>query len=82
MMVCLQLFRWYQRRISVKCDIRDIAAVDYTVYLENIPVYFDALNNDYDDDLKYWIESEEKNKVEIVKVNLVYDLTPLFKLQS
>jgi hypothetical protein len=29
----------------------DISAQDYTVMVKNVPLYFDAINNDYDDDI-------------------------------
>ena len=39
------------------CDVADISATDYTVLVKNIPIEFDAVNNDYDDDLADFFET-------------------------
>ncbi len=49
--VLLQFFRRTQRILENKCDELDISANDYTVVVTGIPIYFDALNDDYDEDL-------------------------------
>ena len=38
-------------------DELDISPADYTILVKNIPLEYDALNNDYDDDLKYFFEN-------------------------
>lgn len=53
----LQIFRRDQRKLDEECDFSDISANDYTLLVENIPIEYDALNNDYDDDLKFFIET-------------------------
>jgi hypothetical protein len=47
-----QIFRWYLRKIDILSDELDVAANDYTFIVKNIPLEFQAKNNDYDDDLK------------------------------
>lgn len=41
-----------------ECDTLDISASDYTIMVKNIPTAFEALNNDYDDDLKDYFENK------------------------
>lgn len=57
----LQIFRKLQRELDNKCDTTDISANDYTVMLKNIPKSYDAINDDYDDDLKDYLQ---KNLIE------------------
>ena len=40
-----------------KCDVNDISAEDYTLLVLNIPQSFNAKNDDYDDDLKDFLEN-------------------------
>jgi hypothetical protein len=65
------------RNAEEVCDAIDISANDYTILLENIPNDIDALNDDYDDDIKYYFENIMKEDVEIqvVDINLCYDLS-------
>ena len=44
--------------MEIECDILDIAAADYTIFAENIPLEFDAINNDYDDDIKEYFSTK------------------------
>jgi hypothetical protein len=80
----LQLFRKRLRVADDLCDDIDIAANDYTVLLENIPVSIDALNDDYDDDLKHFFENilKEDFPIEVVDVNLCYNLSEVQVLQK
>ena len=66
------------------CDFFDISANDYTIFLENIPTSFDALNDDYDDDIKHFFENilKEDIKCEVVDVNLCYNLSPVEELKK
>ncbi len=52
----LQYFRKKQRQTDKDCDDEDIAANDYTILVKNIPKYYDAIGDDYDDDLKAFLE--------------------------
>lgn len=61
MIFLLQFFRKLQRELDNKCDTEDISANDYTIVVNDIPKVIDAVNDDYDDDLKDFIE---KNGVE------------------
>ena len=38
-----------------ECDLLDISASDYTVLLKNIPIKYEAINNDYDEDLLIYL---------------------------
>ena len=40
--------------LEIKCDEEDINANDYTIMVKNIPIEFEALNNDYDEDLLHF----------------------------
>lgn len=51
----LQVFRKDQRKLDILCDEADISANDYTLLIENIPIEFTAIGDDYDDDLKDFI---------------------------
>ncbi|KAL4484377.1 hypothetical protein ABPG74_019554 [Tetrahymena malaccensis] len=84
MMVFLQYFRKLQRELTHKCDDEDIAANDYTIMIKNIPLEFDAVNDDYDDDIKEFFEknSLKEKRVEIVSVTLCYNLTEITALQN
>lgn len=35
-----------------KCDEYDISPQDYTIFVKNIPITYDAINEDYINDLK------------------------------
>lgn len=59
----MQLFRKRLRIADEICDAIDISANDYTVLLENIPTEFDALNDDYDDDIKFFFENTLKEDI-------------------
>ena len=50
-MLQFQYFRQHIRITDIETDMVDISAQDYTVMVKNIPLYFDAINNDYDDDI-------------------------------
>lgn len=39
-----------------QCDQADISVSDYTLMIGNIPLEYEALNDDYDDDLKDFLE--------------------------
>jgi hypothetical protein len=55
--IVLQYLRRAQRKTASECDGNDISANDYSVIVKGIPlVITDALNNDYDDDLKDFME--------------------------
>lgn len=62
----------------------DIASSDYTVLCKNIPLEYDAINNDYDEDLKFFIENKilEKNKIKVFDVNLAYKMETLFEYRK
>ena len=67
---------------------------DYTIFVKNIPIDYDAINDDYDDDLKEFIENcglqntgkridslkLSDGKIEIRDIILCYDLTEIEKL--
>ena len=36
----------------LECNKEDISAEDYTIFVKNIPIDFNAIDDDYDDDLK------------------------------
>ena len=42
--------------MDTDCDQADISISDYTLMIGNIPVDYNALNDDYDDDLKDFLE--------------------------
>lgn len=44
-----------------ECDEIDISPQDYTILLSNIPIVYEAENDDYDDDLKNFIENSPLN---------------------
>ncbi len=76
-----QIFRWYLRKIDILSDELDVAANDYTFIVKNIPLEFQAKNNDYDDDLKQFLEENALDvPLNIVHVNLAYKLEDLEKL--
>jgi len=56
MIFLLQFFRKLQRELDTKCDAEDIAANDYTLIVKKIPIDYEAINDDYDDDLKDFME--------------------------
>lgn len=58
--ILFQLFRHHIRKMDVACDVLDISAMDYTIMLKGIPLEFDAINNDYDDDIKDFFEKNTK----------------------
>jgi hypothetical protein len=39
-------------------DDLDVSSLDYTVMINNVPLSFDALNNDYDEDILVRIEAK------------------------
>ncbi|EAS04833.2 kinase domain protein (macronuclear) [Tetrahymena thermophila SB210] len=91
--ILLQIFRRYQRKLDSECDEADISANDYTLLFENIPLEFDAINSDYDDDLKLYVEkdiskmlnqesSTPNQCLEVVKVILCYNLKELQQLND
>ncbi|EAS02382.2 phage head-tail family protein, putative (macronuclear) [Tetrahymena thermophila SB210] len=84
MMIFLQFFRKLQRELAYKCDDEDIAANDYTIMIKNIPKDFDAINDDYDDDIKEFFEknSLQEKRVEVISVTLCYNLTEITALQN
>ncbi|KAL4489887.1 hypothetical protein ABPG72_010786 [Tetrahymena utriculariae] len=84
MIIFLQFFRKLQRELAYKCDEEDIAANDYTIMIKNIPLEFDAINDDYDDDIKDFFEknSLKEKRVEVVSVTLCYNLTEITALQD
>lgn len=41
--------------MNIECDMLDISARDYTVWIKNIPSHFEAENNNYEDDIKNFI---------------------------
>ena len=38
--------------MDLECNEKDISAEDYTIFVKNIPISYNAINDDYDDDLK------------------------------
>ena len=60
-----------------ECDIRDIDVSDYTILVKNIAKSFKCPNDDYDLDLKNFLESHLiiGRKLNIVNVNFTYNLT-------
>ncbi|EGR30205.1 hypothetical protein IMG5_137940 [Ichthyophthirius multifiliis] len=84
--ILLQYFRYVQRKTDVECDVADISVNDYTIMINNIPKKIEnALNDDYDDDLKDFLEKNAfpgGKKLNIVKVNLCYDLDELKTLHK
>ncbi|KAL4435368.1 hypothetical protein ABPG74_022851 [Tetrahymena malaccensis] len=91
--ILLQIFRRYQRKLDSECDEADISANDYALLFQNIPLEFDAINSDYDDDLKLFVEKEISKKLnqenptpdqclEVVKINLCYNLKELQQLNK
>jgi hypothetical protein len=65
------------------CDDVDVAANDFTILVKNIPVDFQAINDDYDDDiLDFFANKVLDRKVEIKNVNLTYRIDELTKLQN
>jgi len=77
--------------MDLDCNSAEISADDYTVFVTNIPIKFNAMNDDYDEDLKDFLENcglqhlgkeiESLNlsngKIEIRDIILCYDLTEL-----
>ena len=41
-----------EREMDLECNKEDISAEDYTIFVKNIPIDFNAIDDDYDDDLK------------------------------
>ncbi|KAL4483923.1 hypothetical protein ABPG72_013929 [Tetrahymena utriculariae] len=91
--ILLQIFRRYQRKLDSECDEADISANDYTLLFQNIPLEYDAIHSDYDDDLKLFVENEISKKLnqdtstqdqclEVVKINLCYNLKELQQLNK
>ena len=37
--------------MDLECNKREISPEDYTIFGENIPIDFEAINDDYDEDL-------------------------------
>ena len=80
--------------MDLECNKDDISAEDYTIFVKNIPIDYDAINDDYDDDLKEFIENcglqntgkridslkLSDGKIEIRDIILCYDLTEIEKL--
>ncbi|KAL4484378.1 hypothetical protein ABPG74_019555 [Tetrahymena malaccensis] len=83
MIALLQWFRKLQRQLDAKCDDEDISANDYTIMIKNVPKDFDAINDDYDDDIKefFRVNSLEGKEVEVESVTLCYDLSEITKLE-
>ncbi|KAL4489888.1 hypothetical protein ABPG72_010787 [Tetrahymena utriculariae] len=83
MIALLQWFRKLQRQLDAKCDDEDISANDYTIMIKNVPKDFEAINDDYDDDIKefFRINSLEGKEVEVESVTLCYDLSEITKLE-
>ena len=68
-----------------ECDEADISPNDYTIMFRNIPIDIpDALNNDYDDDLKDFLEKnlDIGMPFKITEVNLCYKIQDYFKLRD
>ena len=42
--------------MDLECDQKDISPQDYTIMVKNIPCEYNAINDDYDDDLKDFLE--------------------------
>ena len=55
--ILLQYFRKKQREVNEICDFHDISANDYTIMISNIPKDYKAINDDYDDDIKDFIQN-------------------------
>ncbi|EWS72684.1 kinase domain protein (macronuclear) [Tetrahymena thermophila SB210] len=83
MIILLQWFRKLQRQLDAKCDDEDISANDYTIMIKNVPKDFEAINDDYDDDIKefFRVNSLEGKEVEVESVTLCYDLSEITKLE-
>lgn len=83
MIVVFQFFRRYLRIQDQECDLLDKSACDYTLLIKNIPKEFDALNNDYDEDLKFFVENKlMPHTISVVKVNLCYSMDKLDNLSK
>ncbi|EGR30034.1 phage head-tail family protein, putative, partial [Ichthyophthirius multifiliis] len=82
--VLLQFFRKYQRELEIKCDQEDISANDYTIMVSNIPIEYDAINNDYDEDLMHFFQENSfpERKVKVEQVTLCYNLQELTQLDQ
>ena len=78
-----QFFRQDIRVTDIETDMLDISALDYTVMVKNIPLYYDALNNDYDDDLKDFFEKNgmQFDHTEVTSVILCYNMKEVIELQ-
>ena len=77
--------------MDLDCNTAEISADDYTLFITNIPINFHAINDDYDEDLKDFLENcgfqhldkeieslkESNGKIEIRDIILCYDLTEL-----
>ncbi len=69
------------RKIDIISDELDIAANDYTFIVKNIPLEYSAINDDYDDDLKLFLEQNALDiPLNVVHVNLAYKLEELENL--
>jgi len=73
-----------QRELDTKCDAEDIAANDYTLIIKKIPIDYEALNDDYDDDLKEFIEEHalDDKQIEVESVTLCYSLKEINILEK
>ena len=62
----------------------DISAMDYTIMVKNIPIEFDALNNDYDDDLLAFFTKQglAYEEVEVAQVTLSYNMSEVIEIQK
>ena len=54
--VQLQFVRKRQRITDEECDTINVSPEDYSIYVKNIPLSYNAINDDYDDDLKMFFE--------------------------
>lgn len=64
-------------------DKVDVSPEDYTVLVKNIPVKMSEGNDDYDKDLKEFLETHVLEKrVSISKMNLAYNVSPITALSS
>ena len=67
-------------------DLLEILPENYTIFVKNIPINFKVSNDDYKDDLKYFLEKSinlpTKEKLNIKEINFCYNLTEFIEIDN
>ena len=81
-MITLMIFRKIQRRINSEVDQNQLTPSDYTIIVKNIPIGLKNFN--YIEELKSLFEKCALNgdPVNIMKINLIYDVSKLNKVDK